>query len=130
MFDGEHIGVAGGSGDEAFDARLERLVGVVEEDVAFSDDGEDVGFFVGEDGGDDRLVVGELEVGAFEAGDLGEVLVFERAWAGVDILFGKGELVSDEVEDFTARGFGDFDTDSLCKPSELKLALDGFIEIV
>ena len=41
LLDREHVGVVGGARDE-LDHRVERVVGVVEEDVALADHGEDV----------------------------------------------------------------------------------------
>ena len=67
LLDGEHPGIRGGGGHE-LDDRIERLVRMVEEDVALGDGREDVGAAAFEDGGDagrERFVVQPLEPGQF-----------------------------------------------------------------
>ena len=73
LLDREDVGVVGGLGDEPLDRRGERLVRVVDEDVAGADRGEDVGrlVLVGRDEarrGDRRPRHG-LEVRPVEVGD-------------------------------------------------------------
>ncbi len=73
LLDGQDVGVVGGLGDEPLDRRGERLVRVVDEDVAGPDRGEDVGrlVLVGREQPRrrDRRPGHGLEVGPIEIGD-------------------------------------------------------------
>ena len=84
--DGQHVGVVGGGAHEV-DDRVERVVGVVQQDVAVADGGEDVGVLGAlqhrRRGLHQRLV---LQVGAVDALQVPEAAEAERRLDGVDVV--------------------------------------------
>ncbi len=113
-FDGDDFGVFDGGEDEAFDAGVEGFVGVMHEHVALADDGEHVGFGVGEGGGDVGFPDGGEQVGAVDGdGDGHEVGFAEGFGEFVDGVFADFEAFHEVLAHFGGHVVGDLDADGV-----------------
>ena len=118
-----------GLADQVDDGR-ERLVGVMEEDVAAAEDIEGVGAaLVG--GGDGGEVDGVLELRPVDEVVEGvEPVQVDRAADPVEVVWLELELGQQELGDFVGAGVGDLDTNRLAVVSVGQLALEGLEEVV
>ena len=130
--DRDHVRVARGSLDERFEARPERLVRLLHEQIAAADLVEEPCAVLrsGEPwlrDGDPRLV---LQLGTVDDGDLAEVGEVELALDLVHLIGVDTEAGHQPVEHCTGRRGGDLQPDHVAETAPAEFQLDGFEEVV
>ena len=132
--DGLDVPVVGGLPDELLDRGGEALVGVVHEDIATTEDVEEVrGNPVGcrEGAGVEWMQRGELQVGSVERVDRPEAGQVEWAVVAVDLLVVlELELTLEQVDHLLAHRDGDLEAHRLAEPAASYLDLDRFEQIL
>ncbi len=133
LLDRQHVGVGGGLGDEQLDRRGEGVVGVMHEDVAFAQHGEEVGGLVAGVGeprrghGRPRLLV---EVGAVELVDAPQRPEVEGGGDGVAVVGPEVELVDQHVAHVVGDVGGDLEADGPPETAAAQLHLDRGQQVV
>ena len=133
LLDREDVGIVGGLLDEALDARREALVGVVHEQVALSDGGEDVGGLVlvdrlqaGRDHGRPRC---GPEIRAVQVGELPQAREVEHAPDLVGLIRVDAEAAAQDVAHLVGHRTLDLEANGLTEPATPELLLDRDHEI-
>ena len=128
--DGEHVGVLGGRADEV-DHGVERVVGVVQQDVAVADGGEDVGGFGAVErrrrGLDERR---ERELGPVDALQVPQAAQAQRRLDRVDVLFAELEVLLEDAADALGHVVVDRDADDRAEAAAAHELLDGLEQVV
>ena len=132
--DGQHVGVAGRLLDEALHGADERLVGVVDEQVAGADGGEDVGLLVlvvrQQPRRDDRVPGLALELGDVEVGDRLQRAQVEHAGDLVDVLGLEAQAALQERARLGRHRALDLEPHDLAEAAPAELLLDGQQQVV
>ncbi len=128
--DGQHVGVVGGGAHEVHD-RVERVVGVVQQDVPLADGGEDVGLLGAVQhrrrGLHQRLI---RQVGAVDALEVPEAAEAEGRLDRVDVLLAQLEVLAEDAADALRHVLVDGDADHRAEPPPAHEALDGLEQVV
>ena len=134
LLDRENIGVAGSLFEKRLHARRERLVRVMQQDVAARDRRERVGFGVGLDREQGRArrrdVLAVLEFGPVDAEHLEEPAEVERRRQPVHLLLGDSELPHEQFTRSVVHVVGDLKADGRAEPSTQELALERLDEVL
>ena len=121
-------GILGRLGDEPLDRGGERLVRVVDEDVAGPDRGEDVGRLVlvgrEETGRHDRRPGRQLEVGTIELGDRPQAGEVEHPADLVAVLLVQSDPIEQDLPGRRRHAPLDLEPDGLTEATPTKLLLD------
>ena len=127
LLDGQHARVGGRLGEERLHRRGERIVGVVQQDVALADRGEDVlcaaRFDFGDltvRGRDERAVLEVRAVERLQFEQYGEV---ERRGQAVDLFRVDAELVGEQLGEERAGRVGDLQADRRSEAAAQQLLL-------
>ena len=128
LFDGEDLGVGGGLLEKIDDAG-EVFVGVMNEDVALADDGEEIigTAKAGGDGGDERFIAEFWGVIAFT--DCHEAHGVERAIDQVEVIFLEVESFEEELGDFGGASVIEFEANGVAFPAIMEFVFDRFEEV-
>ena len=134
LLDGEHVRVGGGLLDEALHAGRERVVRVVQQDVAPRDRREHVGRARGLDLGevavrmrDERRV---LQLGTVEVGDAVQAGQVERAGQVEDLARTDVELRHEQLEHVRVDRLLDLEPDRRAEPAALQLLLERLEQVL
>ena len=134
LLDGEHVRVGGRLLEERLHARRERLVRVVQQDVAAGDRGEDVGLLgrVARQQADARRrdVLRELQVGPVDALQLEQAAEVERRREAVDLLLGDVELLHEQAERHVVHVVADLEPDRRAEAAAQQLLLERLDEVL
>ena len=129
LLDGDDVGIVGGAADE-LDDRLERLVGMVEQDVVRADRGEDVRLIaqpIGESGNERRIrerVDVDLVDQRREARDV------DRPVAAVEVGVGELELLEQELRERLRTVLGDLEAHRRAELPVRQLALQRLAQVL
>ena len=134
LLDGQDVRIVGGLGDEPLDGRRERLVRVVDQDVAGADRGEDVGRLVlvrrDEPRRRDRRPGRDLEVGPVQVGDAPQAGEVEHAADLVAVVLVEAEAAHQQGPRAGRHRALDLEADGLAEPAPPQLLLDGEQQVV
>ena len=133
LLDGQDARVPRRLGDELLHRLREALVGVLDEDVALADGGEDVGRVLLASGQAERLDGVErlvLQLRVVQVVELPQGGVVERVGALVDVLRLDVELADEEGAHLLGHGLVDFEPHRPPEPPPPQLHLDGHQQVV
>src|SRR5581483_3145052 len=128
----DHVGIGRGGANERLEARAERLVRVVDEDVVGPNLVEEIALVVdqGEPHVRDRHPRVVLQVGAVELDELRRVREVERLVDLVDLVVADTEATAEALEDPSRRSGRDLDADDVAEATAPQLELDRLEQVV